>query len=111
MLVLISHGFYFTGRVHGIGRVGVNLFFFISGVLVFRSLAKPDPRGPVSLAKNFWGRRLRRLYPALATYLLAMLPVVWLLQDHSRVPQSDVVSYLRGLPAALAYAVNCCRIY
>ena len=38
VFVLISHGFYFTGRVHGIGRVGVNLFFFISGVLVFRSL-------------------------------------------------------------------------
>lgn len=106
VLVLISHGFYFTGRVHGIGRVGVNLFFFISGVLVFRSLAKPDPRGPVSLAKNFWKRRLRRLYPALATYLLAMLPVVWLLQGYTSVPQSDVINYLRGLPFALAYAVN-----
>jgi hypothetical protein len=39
VLVLISHGFFFSDCVHGIGRVGVNLFFFISGVLVFRSLA------------------------------------------------------------------------
>ena len=37
LLVLISHGFFFTDRVNGIGRVGVNLFFFISGILVFRS--------------------------------------------------------------------------
>ena len=26
-LVLISHGFYFTGHAEGLGRVGVNLFF------------------------------------------------------------------------------------
>jgi peptidoglycan/LPS O-acetylase OafA/YrhL len=30
LMVLISHGFFFTDRVNGIGRVGVNLFFFIS---------------------------------------------------------------------------------
>ena len=40
VLVLISHGFYFTDRVNGLGRVGVNLFFFISGILVFRSLSR-----------------------------------------------------------------------
>lgn len=34
VFVLISHGFYLTDRVHGAGRVGVNLFFFISGLLV-----------------------------------------------------------------------------
>ena len=37
VLVLISHGFFFTDRVNGIGRVGVNLYFFISGILVFRT--------------------------------------------------------------------------
>lgn len=44
ILVLISHGFYFTGRVAGAGRIGVNLFFFISGILTFRSLnGEPAP--------------------------------------------------------------------
>jgi peptidoglycan/LPS O-acetylase OafA/YrhL len=45
MLVLISHGFYLTDRVHGAGRVGVNLFFFISGLLVYRSLRKRGDGG------------------------------------------------------------------
>ena len=40
IMVLISHGFFFTNRVNGIGRIGVNLFFFISGILVFRSLSR-----------------------------------------------------------------------
>jgi peptidoglycan/LPS O-acetylase OafA/YrhL len=55
MLVLISHGFYFTDRVHGAGRVGVNVFFFISGLLVYRSLAKRGDGGA------FWWRRAKRL--------------------------------------------------
>src|SRR5215469_4204546 len=38
LLVLVSHGFFFTNMVNGIGRIGVNIFFFISGILVFRSL-------------------------------------------------------------------------
>jgi peptidoglycan/LPS O-acetylase OafA/YrhL len=40
VLVLISQGFYFTDRVNGLGRAVVNLFFFISGILVFRSLSR-----------------------------------------------------------------------
>src|SRR5437762_11456527 len=68
VLVLISHGFFFTGRVHGIGRVGVNLFFFISGILVFRSLAKDRSSSNRERSLSFWKRRLRRLYPAMSTF-------------------------------------------
>src|ERR1017187_3206295 len=67
ILVLISHGFFFTDRVNGIGRVGVNLFFFISGILVFRSLSRAKAKTDWERAKSFWGRRLRRLYPAMLT--------------------------------------------
>src|SRR5712691_11909957 len=72
VFLLISHGFYFTGRVHGIGRVGVNLFFFISGILVFRSLAKDKGATRWESGRSFWRRRLIRLYPALATFVVAM---------------------------------------
>jgi peptidoglycan/LPS O-acetylase OafA/YrhL len=106
VLVLISHGFFFTGRVHGLGRVGVNLFFFISGVLVFRSLAKAAGRPARALTVNFWKRRLRRLYPALVAYLLAMLPLTFLLQNRSSLPHSDLESFLKGVPFALAYVIN-----
>jgi peptidoglycan/LPS O-acetylase OafA/YrhL len=90
-LVLVSHGLYFTGHVHGAGRVGVNLFFFISGLLVFRSLAAPGRGG----APAFWWRRLRRLYPALAAYVALTLPLT-IAGDRAGA----------AIPSALGYLVN-----
>jgi peptidoglycan/LPS O-acetylase OafA/YrhL len=106
VFVLVSHGFYFTERVHGIGRVGVNLFFFISGVLVFRSLAKSRTTKPLALAGGFWKRRMRRLYPALAAYVLVMLPLVFILRHRPEAWDRDAMTYVRGIPIALLYAVN-----
>jgi peptidoglycan/LPS O-acetylase OafA/YrhL len=106
-LVLISHGLYFTGRVEGIGRVGVNLFFFISGILVFRSLSRSRAASPWGMARSYWWRRLRRLYPALFAYALAMLPLAWLLQHRPNLtPDSDFGSYLKSLPLALTASIN-----
>lgn len=93
VLVLISHGFYFTDRVHGAGRVGVNLFFFISGLLVYRSLARPGSGGGL----DFWWRRLKRLYPALAAYVALMLPVAVLLRTDG---------YFESIPASLLSAMD-----
>src|ERR1035438_2389048 len=56
VLVLISHGFFFTDRVNGIGRVGVNLFFFISGILVFRSLSRSRAASPWERPRSYWWR-------------------------------------------------------
>ncbi|HTX21690.1 MAG TPA: acyltransferase [Candidatus Aquilonibacter sp.] len=107
VLVLISHGFFFTDRVNGIGRVGVNLFFFISGILVFRSLSRTRAKTDLARAKSFWWRRLRRLYPAVIAYVLAMLPVVWLLQHRPGLPpDSDLGSYVRAIPVAIFYGAN-----
>jgi peptidoglycan/LPS O-acetylase OafA/YrhL len=107
VLVLISHGFFFTNRVNGIGRVGVNLFFFISGILVFRSLSRTRAKTDWERSRSFWRRRLRRLYPAIITYTLAMLPLVWLLQRLPNLPPgSDFVSYLKAAPLALIYGMN-----
>jgi len=78
VLVLVSHGFFHTNRVNGIGRVGVQLFFFISGMLVFRSLSRFRSESRFEYARSFWVRRLRRLYPAMLAYTIAMLPIVWL---------------------------------
>src|SRR5262245_10492973 len=107
LLVLVSHGFYLTGRVHGIGRVGVNLFFFISGILVFRSLSRSRAAGAWERTRSFWWRRFRRLYPAMISYTLAMLGVTWLLRNQYHVlPQSDVGSYVKAIPLALGYVIN-----
>lgn len=107
VLVLISHGFFFTDRVNGIGRVGVNLFFFISGILVFRSLSRSRAKSDFARTRSFWWRRFRRLYPAVITYVMAMLPIVWLLQYRPGLPlDSDFSSYLKAIPVAIFYVAN-----
>ncbi len=92
LLVLVSHGLYFTDRVHGAGRIGVNLFFFISGLLVYRSLARSPDGGA------FWWRRARRLVPALAAYVGLMLPITLLFHDFE--------AYREAVPSALLFSVN-----
>ena len=73
VLVLIAHAFHETHLVDGLGRVGVNLFFLISGILVFRSLSRASLRGDRAIVVSFWRRRLRRLYPAMLAFAIAML--------------------------------------
>jgi peptidoglycan/LPS O-acetylase OafA/YrhL len=58
------------------------------------------------IAKDFWKRRLKRLYPALAAYVVAMIPLTWLLQDYSDQPHSDLGSFMTAAPFALAYTMN-----
>jgi peptidoglycan/LPS O-acetylase OafA/YrhL len=107
VLVLVSHGFLHTNRVNGIGRVGVNLFFFISGILVFRSLSRTRAATDWERTRFFWWRRFRRLYPALISYSLAMLPVAWLCQHlPSLPPLSDFATYAHEMPLALIYISN-----
>ncbi len=107
VFVLIEHGFFYTNRVNGIGRVGVNLFFFISGILVFRSLSHTRARTNWERTRSFWRRRLRRLYPALITYTVAMIPIAWLFQHLPNLPEdSEFSNFLKNIPAALTYTEN-----
>lgn len=107
ILVLISHGFFFTDRVNGVGRIGVNLFFFISGILVYRSLNRTTGKSKWELAFYFWRRRLRRLYPALIAYVFVMVILVAMLQRRPDLPlYSDLYSYIRTAPYALTFLVN-----
>jgi peptidoglycan/LPS O-acetylase OafA/YrhL/lysophospholipase L1-like esterase len=106
VFVLISHGFYFSGRVYGLGRVGVNLFFFISGVLVFKSLTSHGDTTAWERTWQFWKRRLWRLYPAVAAYVLAMIPIVYVLRNVPGAITPSLAEYFHSTPAALFYAIN-----
>ncbi len=82
------------------GFLGVDVFFVLSGFLVTALLLTERQRfGHFSLAR-FWGRRARRLLPAVAVLLAAVAVAVPLLAP-------DQGYRLRGdLGAALAYVSN-----
>jgi peptidoglycan/LPS O-acetylase OafA/YrhL len=105
LLVLISHGFHYpVDRAPGVGRAGVNLFFFISGILVFRSLSK-GPQEFWQGATFFWGRRIKRLIPAKYFYLTC-ITLLLLVLPASLAPTSFFDSYLYGLPSSFLYYRN-----
>src|SRR6476469_10968331 len=70
--VLLFHTGYLAG-----GFLGVDLFFALSGYLITDQLLREaESTGTVSLVA-FWGRRARRLLPALATMLAGVALLVW----------------------------------
>ncbi len=56
----------------GVAKMGVEVFFVVSGYLITSLLLEEQgASGCVSL-RNFWMRRARRLFPALAAMLVAV---------------------------------------
>ena len=62
---------YHLGYLPG-GFVGVDLFFVLSGFLITSLLLRHPPQGPSGLTA-WWARRVRRLTPAVAVVVLAVL--------------------------------------
>ncbi len=58
------------------GFVGVDVFFVISGFLITRIIVTDQVKGQFRLI-NFYGRRIRRIFPALTLVLLACLIMGW----------------------------------
>lgn len=74
--VLLFH----AGHLGG-GFLGVDLFFALSGYLITGLLLREvRVSGTVSLTA-FWGRRARRLLPALAVLLVGVTLLTWVLGD------------------------------
>jgi peptidoglycan/LPS O-acetylase OafA/YrhL len=59
------------------GFIGVDIFFVISGFLITGIIARELDLQRFSL-RGFYGRRIRRIFPALITVLLAVLVLGWL---------------------------------
>ncbi|CCD92689.1 putative Acyltransferase, group 3; O-antigen acetylase [Bradyrhizobium sp. ORS 375] len=60
------------------GFVGVDIFFVISGFLITSIIMKNMEQGKFSFAE-FYGRRIRRLFPALAIVMTACLAAGWVM--------------------------------
>ncbi|MFF1377600.1 acyltransferase family protein [Streptomyces sp. NPDC058308] len=75
-LAVLGVLFFHAGRFSG-GFLGVDLFFVLSGFLITGLLLQEAARdGRVDLLA-FWGRRARRLLPALAVTVAGTLLLVW----------------------------------
>ena len=61
---------YHLGHLGG-GFVGVDVFFVLSGFLITTLLLRDTPRTPSDMVR-WWGRRVRRLTPAVAVTVLAV---------------------------------------
>jgi peptidoglycan/LPS O-acetylase OafA/YrhL len=87
------------------GFLGVEVFFVISGYLITLLLmAERETTGTIKLVA-FWGRRARRLLPALFVALFLVL-------TYSMMFKSSVLGKLRGdLIAALFYVSNWYQVY
>lgn len=74
LLVVAYHAF--PAVLRG-GFVGVDVFFIISGFLISGTIFQDLAAGTFSFA-NFYGRRVRRIFPALFIVLTATLLLGWL---------------------------------
>ncbi len=72
--VVFYHGF--PGSLRG-GFVGVDIFFMISGFLISTIIFQSIDQGSFSVS-NFYSRRIRRIFPALAIVLISVLAFGWL---------------------------------
>jgi peptidoglycan/LPS O-acetylase OafA/YrhL len=72
---------YFPKTAHG-GFIGVDVFFVISGFLITSIIARGLSAGDFSFAE-FYARRVRRIFPALAVVLVACLAIGSILLDPS----------------------------
>lgn len=82
------------------GFLGVDLFFVLSGFLITSLLLGEFARAASISLKNFYMRRLLRLGPALAVYLLASLLVAY------RTQAIELTRQLKLIAFAVFYSTN-----
>ena len=81
----------FSEALHTIGNVGVDLFFVLSGYLIYGSLiARHQP------FRTFMSRRIQRIYPTFLTVFAIYLILSWFLPAESKLPAIlfDKIIYL-----------------
>ncbi|HUQ88042.1 MAG TPA: acyltransferase family protein [Vicinamibacterales bacterium] len=95
--VIVFHAF--PSRLPG-GFVGVDVFFVISGYLISGIILKATSAGRFSYA-HFYARRIRRIFPALAVVLGAVMIAGWF-----RLYADDYARLGRHAAAGAAFASN-----
>ena len=81
---------YHLGRING-GFLGVDLFFVLSGFLITALLLREHRTNGTIRLGQFWGRRFRRLLPAVAAMIGAVLAwlIIWGTPAEQAVARTD----------------------
>ncbi|MEI8207711.1 MAG: acyltransferase [Methylococcales bacterium] len=78
----VQHFFSVTSATIGrVGTAGVDLFFVLSGFLIYRAALRPNLR-----YFDFISRRMRRIYPAFLVVLAFYIVVSYLMPSLSKIP-------------------------
>ena len=75
--VLAVMGFHAFPRLIPGGFIGVDVFFVISGYLIFAQIIISDLRAGSFSFRRFYSRRIRRIFPSLILVMTACLVVGW----------------------------------
>ena len=82
------------------GFVGVDVFFVISGYLITSIILNDHRWGNFSIL-SFYGRRVRRILPALLTVILVSFPFAWIIM----LPEK-FMEYAGSILATLGFSSN-----
>ncbi len=86
---------YFDGKpkflevIHAIGNTGVDIFFVLSGFLIYRAVI----RRPIDYRAYAW-RRIERIYPAFLAVFALYLVIGAVLPQSSKLPETGVLHYV-----------------
>src|SRR6186713_1880658 len=98
---------YLTYILKDAGRVGVNLFFVLSGFLISYLLMKENSETGNINFKNFYIRRVLRIWPLYLAYGLVLIVFSPFIMHKLGIPvQSDTSTILTNLFFMLLFAVN-----
>ena len=93
MAVLLFH----SGLLLDAGYLGVDVFFVVSGFVVTQLILRSiDREGALNLSA-FWGRRVRRLFPALALMVMVLSPISLLVFPRLEDASAGLVTASAGL--------------
>jgi peptidoglycan/LPS O-acetylase OafA/YrhL len=79
----------FAGAVHDIGNAGVDLFFVLSGYLIYKTLVAREQR-----FTDFMARRIRRIYPTFLVVFAVYCALSFVFPRENRIPHDAPLLYL-----------------
>jgi peptidoglycan/LPS O-acetylase OafA/YrhL len=94
--------FHFSGADDRLGKLGVDLFFILRGLLITTVLLRErESNGFINL-RHFWIRRILRIFPIYYGFILAQIIIFKIVA----IDQTLIDNFYSNLPAFLTYTNN-----